>query len=450
MSKSDSVRMTEGSVSGRILRFAFPVFCGNLFQQLYNVVDSVVVGNFVGEDALAAVSSAGNLIFLMVGLITGIFMGAGVVISRYYGARQEKMVERAVHTSVGFAVAASVVMTAAGLIFVPPILRMMGTPDSVLPNSILYFRIYFGGIGAVMLYNAANGIFQAVGDSRHPLYYLAVSSVVNVVLDLLFVAVFQMGVGGAALATVLSQAVCAVLAFARLGRIQEEYRVRWSKVRMEWAMLKEILRMGLPSGVQNSIIAFANIIVQTNINAFGAGAVAGCGSYSKLEGFAFLPITSFSLAMTTFIGQNLGAGEYERAKKGARFGILLSVLLAEAVAVVMYVFAGPLIGIFNSSPDTVAYGVLQIYTISIFYFLLSYSHCVSGILRGAGKAVIPMLVMIASWCVIRVSYITVITRFIHEIQAIFWAFPITWSISSLILMIYYFKADWIHGFAVKK
>ena len=269
-------------------------------------------------------------------------------------------------------------------------------------------------------------------------------------LDLLFVAVFQMGVGGAALATVLSQAVCAVLAFARLGRIQEEYRVRWSKVRMEWAMLKEILRMGLPSGVQNSIIAFANIIVQTNINAFGAGAVAGCGSYSKLEGFAFLPITSFSLAMTTFIGQNLGAGEYERAKKGARFGILLSVLLAEAVAVVMYVFAGPLIGIFNSSPDTVAYGVLQIHTISIFYFLLSYSHCVSGILRGAGKAVIPMLVMIASWCVIRVSYITVITRFIHEIQAIFWAFPITWSISSLILMIYYFKADWIHGFAVKK
>ena len=325
--------MTEGSVWRHIVRFALPVFWGNLFQQLYNVVDSLVVGNFLGSDALAAVGSSSHLIFLLVGLFSGIFTGASVVISRYYGARDDAGVRTAVHTTVAFGLVAGVVITIAGVLLTPHLLIWMGTPESVLPNSILYFRIYFGGVIFVILYNTAAGIFQAVGDSRHPLYYLIVSSVVNVVLDLLFVAGFGMGVDGAALATVISQATSATLGFWRLCHTTGPYRIWFRKVRFHGRTLRQLLTLGIPSGVQNSIIAIANVVVQSSINLYGPMAMAGCGSYSKIEGFGFLPINSFALALATFIGQNLGAKQYDRARRGARFGILCSLMMAEVVGV---------------------------------------------------------------------------------------------------------------------
>ena len=284
--------MTEGSVWRHIVRFALPVFWGNLFQQLYNVVDSLVVGNFLGSDALAAVGSSSHLIFLLVGLFSGIFTGASVVISRYYGARDDAGVRMAVHTTVAFGLVAGVITTIAGVLLTPRLLIWMGTPESVLPNSILYFRIYFGGVIFVILYNTAAGIFQAVGDSRHPLYYLIVSSVVNVVLDLLFVAGFGMGVDGAALATVISQAASAALGFWRLCHTTGPYRIWFRKVRFHGRTLRQLLTLGIPSGVQNSIIAIANVVVQSSINLYGPMAMAGCGSYSKIEGFGFLPINS--------------------------------------------------------------------------------------------------------------------------------------------------------------
>lgn len=439
-----STLMTEGSAWRHIVRFALPVFWGNLFQQLYNVVDSLVVGNFLGSDALAAVGSSGSLVFLLVGLFSGIFTGASVVISRYFGARDEARMRVAVHTTVAFGLIAGVAMTVLGTWLTPHMLRWMGTPPSVLPNSILYFRIYFSGVIFVVLYNTSNGIFQAVGDSRHPLYYLILSSLTNVALDLLFVAVLHMGVDGAALATVISQAVSAFLGFRRLMRTTGSYRVFPRKVRINGPMLRQVLAMGIPSGVQNSIIAIANVIVQSSINLYGATAVAGCGSYAKIEGFAFLPITSFALAMSTFVGQNLGAKQYARAREGARFGITAAMVLAEGIGVAVYVLAPHLIGLFSSDPQVIAYGVLQARTASLFYCLLAFSHAVAGVMRGAGRAVVPMLVMLVCWCVIRVSYIMLVARASDNIRMIFWAYPLTWSLSSIAFLVYYLKADWPH------
>ena len=436
--------MTEGSVWRHIVGFALPVFWGNLFQQLYNVVDSLVVGNFLGSDALAAVGSSSHLIFLMVGLFSGIFTGASVVISRYYGARDDANVRLAVHTTVAFGLAAGVVITIAGVLLTPHLLIWMGTPESVLPNSILYFRIYFGGVIFVILYNTAAASFPAVGDSRHPLYYLIVSSVVNVVLDLLFVAGFGMGVDGAALATVISQAVSAVLGFWRLCRTTGTYRVWLGKVRFHGRTLRQLLTLGIPSGLQNSIIAIANVVVQSSINLYGAMAMAGCGSYSKIEGFGFLPINSFALALATFIGQNLGAKQYDRARRGARFGILCCLLMAEVVGVGINLLAPWLISLFNSDPQVIAFGALQARTVTLFYFLLAFSHSVAGVMRGAGRAIVPMLVMLVCWCVIRVSYIMLVARASGDIQMVFWAYPLTWALSSVAFLIYFVRGDWPH------
>lgn len=439
--------MTEGKISNKLVLFALPIFLGNLFQQLYNIVDSWVVGNFVGADALAAVSSSGSLIFLIIGFIYGIFIGASVIIARYFGERNMDALSKAIHTTVAFGLIAGVIVTVAGVIFSPWMLRMMGTPESVFPSSVLYFRLYFaGGLGIVM-YNTCMGIFQAMGDSRHPLHYLMVASGINVVLDLIFVVGFGWGVAGAAFATVLSQFFSAGLGLVKLMNVDGPHRIELTCIRIHMDMLIRILKLGIPTGVQNSVIGFANVIVQSNINSFGSVAMAGCGSYSKLEGFAFLPITSFSVALTTFIGQNLGAKAYDRARQGARFGITAGVVLAEAVGIFMWVTAPILIGAFNGDPDVIQFGVTQMRIEAPFYFLLSFSHCVAGILRGAGKTTVPMIVMLLFWCVVRIIYITTTVHFIPDIRVVFWAYPLTWFLSSVSFMIYYKKADWMHGFA---
>ncbi|WP_455619033.1 MATE family efflux transporter [Eisenbergiella sp.] len=438
--------MTEGSIWKKIIAFAIPLFLGNLFQQLYNTADSLIVGNFLGSEALAAVSSSGSLIFLMVGFFNGIAIGAGVVIGRYYGAREIEKVQKAIHTTIAFGLAAGVLLTLIGVCLTPQLLIWMGTPADVLPNSITYFRIYFCGSLAFVLYNIFVGILQSVGDSRHPLVYLIISSVVNILLDLLFVGVFRFGVGSAALATIISQFVSAILCIIRLSRSPEDYRVHIRKIRFDLFFLKQIIQNGLPSGFQNSIISIANVVVQANINSFGKMAMAGCGAYSKIEGFGFLPITCFAMSMTTFISQNLGAKKYDRAKKGARFGILCSITMAELVGVLIYAFAPVLIAAFNNDPEVIAYGTTQARTVTLFYFLLAFSHCVAGILRGAGKATVPMLVMMCCWCIIRITYISIVVKIIPVINVIFWAYPLTWTLSSIIFLIYFLKADWIHGF----
>lgn len=442
---TNSILMTKGSIYKQIIKFSFPIFCGNLFQQLYNLVDSLVIGNFVGKESLAAVSSTGSLIFLIVGLFTGIFSGAGVVISKYFGAGDRKKVQSSIHTSVAFGIISGLIMTIIGTALAPLILRLMGTPPDVLDKAVIYVRIYFSGILTVVLYNTASGIYQAVGNSKRPLFYLIIASILNVVLDLLFVVGFNMGIGGAAIATVISQGVSVILAFYDLTHTLDVHRVTFKKIKIDKAMLKEILSMGIPSGIQNSVIALANVVVQSNINFFGAAAVAGCGSYSKIEGFAFIPITSFALSMTTYIGQNLGAKEYDRAKKGTYFGIAASTIMAEVIGIIFYIGAPSIISMFNQDPQVIGYGTMQARTIAPFFFLLAFSHCIAGILRGAGKSTVPMIVMLCCWCIIRVLYITIATHLFPVINVIFWAYPLTWTLSSIIFLIYYIKSNWLHG-----
>ncbi len=442
-----TTRMTEGIIWKQIIAFAFPIFLGNLFQQLYNTADSLIVGNFLGSNALAAVSSSGNLIFLMVGFFNGIAMGAGVVIARYYGAKEIMQVQKSVHTTIAFGIAAGILLTVAGTLLTSRILVWMGTPADVLPESTIYFRIYFMGSLSFVMYNIFVGILQSVGDSRHPLVYLIFSSIINILLDLLFVGVMGFGVGAAALATIISQFLSALLCLYRLVyKSPDEYRVALRSIRFDLPMLRQIIANGLPAGFQNSIIAFANVIVQSNINKFGKMAVAGCGAYSKIEGFGFLPITCFSLALTTFISQNLGAKQYERAKKGARFGILCSIIMAELVGVFLYLTIPILVRAFNRTPEVIAYGTAQARTVTLFYFLLAFSHCIAGILRGAGKASVPMFTMLCFWCIVRVTYITIAIRLIPDIRMLFWAYPLTWTLSSIVFLLYFLKADWVHGF----
>lgn len=437
--------MTEGNISKKIILFAFPIFLGSLFQQLYNVVDSLVVGNVLGKEALAAVSSTGSLIFLIVGFINGIFVGAGVIISQYFGAKNKEKLSIAVHTTIAFGFLAGAIVTIIGMVFTPWFLKLMGTPSDVFADAVTYLRLYFaGGIGIVM-YNACMGIFQAVGDSRHPLYYLIIAAIINVILDILLVAVFDFGVGGAAVATVISQFVSGILGLIKLTKVDEDHKLHVKRIKINGKMLESLMKMGFPTGVQNSVIAFANVIVQSNINQFGSVAMAGSGSFSKLEGFAFLPITSFSVALTTFIGQNLGAKQYQRAKDGARFGVIASISLAEIIGIFIWIFVPTLIKIFNSEPEVIELGAMRGRITSLFFFLLALSHCLSGILRGAGKTKVPMMVMLISWCVIRITYITIMVKIIPDIRVIFWAYPITWFISSVAFIMYYKKANWLEA-----
>ncbi len=444
--RSSGSSLTEGSIWKSMLLFALPVFLGNVFQQLYNTFDSWVVGNYLGDNALAAVSSSGSLIFMMIGFFNGVAMGAGVIIARCYGAKDYDSMRRAIHTDVAFGLTAGILLTALGVAFTPTILRWMDTPEDVLPQSISYFRYYFCGAIFTVMYNIMVGILHAVGDSRHPLYYLIFSSFVNVVLDLLFVAVFRWGVGSAAIATTISQGVSALLCFRLLLTTKEPYRVELKKIRYHWDSFKDIVRYGLPSGVQNSVIAMANLVVQTNINSFGKAAMAGCGSYSKIEGFAFLPITCFAQALSTFVGQNLGAQQYGRVKKGVRFAVICSVSMAELIGVASYLLAPQLISIFNDSPEVVAYGAAHMRTICLFYCLLALSHCIAGILRGAGKATVPMFIMLGCWCLLRVTYISIAMQHVNELHTVSMAYPITWFASSVLFIIYFYAADWMHAF----
>jgi len=444
-----TMNMTVGNVKRVIITFAVPVFISHLFQQLYNTVDSLIVGNILGKHALAAVSSSSSLLQLLISLMMGVSMGAGVVISRNFGANDEKGVSDAIHTAVGFAAIAGLTMTVVGVVLSPVLLQWMGTDPDVMPNSIVYFRNYFLGISAVALYNIFMGIMNALGDSRRPLYYLLFSSALNVVLDLLFVGVFRWGVGSAATATAISQAASAILCYLHLRKPGTIYQLQLRKIRLLPHELREIVRVGLPTGIQNSVTAIANVLVQSNINSFGPDAMAACGAYSKLQGFAFLPIMSFAMALTTFVSQNLGARQYERAKQGAKFGIISMMIVAEIIGVILAVGMPMFASWFNSDPGVVAIAVQQARIENLFFLLLAFSHSIMGICRGAGKTSFTMITMLLTWCLLRIVYVSIAMGINHDIQLLFWSYPITWMVSSVIFLIYFRKSDWVHGFDQK-
>ena len=450
MANAATCNMTTGAPWRRITAFALPVLLSQVFQQLYNTVDALIVGRFLGDVALAAVTSSGPLIFLLVSFFEGLTLGAGVAISRYFGANDPARVDRAIHTNILVSAISGLLLTGLGVWLTPHILRWMDTDPEVLPDAIDYFRYYFTGVLAVVLYNACKSIMNALGDSRRPLYYLLLSSAVNVVLDRLFIAGFGWGVWSAAVATTISQAISMVLCLIHLSGRHAAFRLQWSKLRVDRELFGEIVRYGLPSGIQNCIVSLANVVVQANINTFGKLAVAGCGTYSKLEGFAFLPITSFTMALTTYTGQNLGARQYDRAKKGARFGILCAITVAELIGLALYILMPQLARLFTQTPEVIQMATRQARTIAPFFFLLAYSHAVASVCRGAGKSIVPMVIMLGVWCVLRITYITLIMRVSHELLFLYLAYPITWSISSVIYFLYYHFSDWIHGFEKSK
>lgn len=445
----DATLMTEGSPKRVIAAFAFPIFLSQLFQQLYSTADAWIVSEYLGDSAFGAVKSSASLIFLMISFFVGASMGAGVVISRYFGAKDPEKLGKAVHTAVLISLLCGLTLTVIGTVLASYIPVWMQLDEKLRPYAISYLRWYFLGSVALVMYNTFKGIMNAVGDSKRPLYFLIVSSVTNVFLDWLFLGPLHLDIRWAAIATTISQALSALLCLRQLSKKGTVYALSWSKLRMDRGALTEILRYGLPTGVQNSVIGFANVLVQTNVNTFGGVGTNAFGAYGTIEGFAFLPITSFSMALTTYIGQNLGAKEYDRAKQGARFGILSAVIMAELIGLIVFCFARPLVSIFVDLQESIDIAVKQAHIEALFFCMLSFSHCIAGICRGAGKAFVPMFIMLGVWCVFRVTYITIAMRIDHNITLLFWAYPITWFISSVIYFFYYTKSDWIHGFEKK-
>ena len=436
--------MTEGVIWKELLFFSIPLLLGNLFQQLYNTVDSIIVGNFCGKNALAAVGSSNPIINLLVSFFMGLSIGAGVIISRYFGARDQEKLHDAVHTSIALTLAAGIFMTIFGYLASPLVLELVGTPAKVMDNSVLYLQVYFLGILGVMLYNMGSGILRAIGDSKNPLYFLIISSLTNIVLDLLFVVTFNMGIAGAAWATLISQCLSAVLTMILLVRSKAEYRVILKDIKMKKDMLISIIRIGLPSGIQNAIVSFSNVIVQKNINSFGASAMAGCGSYTKIDGFAILPVMSFSMAMTTFVGQNMGAKKYDRVKQGAKTGMIMSCSITAAIALILFLFAPNILRIFSDDKQVLYYGILMMRTVVPGYLFLAISHALSGVIRGAGLTTVPMIVMVCCWCFLRMAWILCMMPIFHDIRVVFWGYTLTWLASCICMYAYYKKAHWLY------
>ncbi len=435
--------MTEGVIWKQILAFSLPLLVGNLFQQLYNTVDSIVVGNYVSSQALAAVGTSNSLINLIIGMFLGISVGAGVIISQYYGAKNHRKLSWAVHTCIALSIIGGLGMIVLGVWLSPIILVWMNTPADVLADSTTYLRIYFCGSLFNIVYNMGSGILRAVGDSKRPLYYLIVSSLTNVVLDLLFVLVFHWDVAGVAIATIISQGVSAVLVMWNLMRTKEPYRVEIKNIRIDKRMMKRVLMVGIPSGIQQSIISLSNVIVQSNINVYGSAAMAGFGSYSKVEGFIMLPLQTTCMSATTFTGQNIGAKKYDRVKKGIIQGMIMSAIYTVAVSLVLYFFGGEVLKIFSSEPDVIRFGQEAIGIIVPFYLTMTVHQIIMGTLRGAGKTFVTMLIGVGNMCILRMIYINCLVPFFPSFHAVVLCYPITWITTMLMDVLYCWKAKWL-------
>ncbi len=441
--KTKLVAMTEGVIWKQLLIFSMPLLVGNLFQQMYNTVDSIVVGNFIGSEALAAVGSSNSLINLIIGMFMGIATGAGVIISQYYGAKDEQKLHWAVHTCMALSLIGGAALIVIGVILSPLILEWMGTPEEVMPNSVSYLRIFFCGSLFNLVYNMGAGVLRAVGDSKRPLYYLIISSLVNVVLDLVFVIVFQMGTPGVGYATVIAQGVSAVLVVHTLIKTDDIYRLIPSKIRIDRRMMKRILKLGIPSGIQQSIISLSNVIVQANINGFGAAAMAGYGAYGKVDGFAMLPLQSFCMAATTFTGQNIGAKQEKRVKQGVFQGIAISLSYTVLIAFILFPNAEKILRIFSPDENVIYYGIETMKVLLPFYWTLAIHQILMGTIRGSGRTMVSMLIGVGNMCILRMIYINLLMPFFPSFVAVMWCYPITWTTTMLMDIVYTLKAKWL-------
>ena len=434
--------MTQGTIWKQLIYFAFPLLIGNLFQQLYNTVDSVVVGNFVSTEALAAVGSVTPIINMLVGFFSGLATGAGVVISQFFGAKNGQMLHKAVHTTLLMTVGLGVIFTFIGIFMTPLMLNLMSTPADVFDGAALYLRIYFGGVLGLMLYNMVSGILRAVGDSKRPLYFLILSSLLNVVLDLAFVLIFHWGIAGVAIATIIAQFISAFLLLVVLARSDEDYKLVLRDLKMDTEILKRIVRIGLPAGLQMAVTSFSNVFVQSYINRFGSACMAGWTSYSKIDQFVLLPMQSLSLSATTFVGQNLGAGNLSRAKKGTRVSMAISVAITAVLTVLLIAFSSQLLMLFNQDENVLYYGNIFIRYLAPFYVICCINQIFAGSLRGAGDATGPMIIMLLSFVVFRQIYLFVGSQFFDSIIFVGLGYPAGWLVCSVFMAIHYFRGRW--------
>ena len=437
------VDMTQGSITRHLIQFALPLLAGNVFQQLYNMVDTWVVGNFVSNEAFSAVGTVGPIINMLIGFFMGLSSGAGVVISQYYGAHRPEKVRDTVHTAMVLTLVLCAAFTALGLALIPAMLDLMNTPAEVLPESTAYLSIYFSGITGLLIYNMGSGILRAVGDSRRPFYFLVVSAVLNTGLDLLFVAVFHWGIAGAAIATVAAQVLSAGLVLGVLTRSRGCYRIQWRGMRMHRGILRNIFVVGVPSALQLAITSFSNVFVQSYVNRFASSCMAGWAAYQKIDAFVILPMTTLSVTATTFVGQNVGAGNWDRAKQGIRCALAMATVVTGVLLVPLMVFAQPLCTLFNQEPEVLGYGVYFIRLISPFYLVANFNQIYAGALRGAGDAKVPMVIMLGSFVVFRQLYLFVTYQVAGTLLPVALGYPVGWVVCSGVLLWYYRSGRWM-------
>ncbi len=441
--KGNTQDLTKGSIVKAIILFSIPLLIGNLFQQLYNAVDSYVVGNYVGKNALAAVGASTPIINMLIGFFMGISTGAGVVIAQFFGAGDLTKMKKAIHNSIALTLVMGVVLTVVGLVFNDPILKAIGVPSDVFSEASTYLSIYFWSLIFVMIYNMGSGILRSVGDSKRPLYFLIFSSVVNIVLDFLFVKYFDFGVAGAGYATLIAQAISAIMVMYVLMKTNDSYKVVLKDIKFDKEILLRIIKIGLPTGFQQSIVSLSNVIVQSYINVYGASVIAGYSVTIKIDGFVTLPLQAFNMAITTFVGQNIGAKKYERVKKGAYITTFLAMVTIGFFVVIMYFFGCDFIALFNQEKDVIDAGRLMQLTFLPFYIVLPINQVINGVLRGAGRSAVPMYVMIFSFVFLRQIYLFLVTKVTSDIVYVFLGWPTTWVVCSLIFIVYFFKVQWL-------
>ena len=442
--RRDGYGIVEGVIWQQLLIFFFPILLGTFFQQLYNTADAMIVGKYVSKQALAAVGGAtGNLINLIVGFFIGLASGATVIISQFFGARQDRQVSRTVHTALAMAVAAGIFLTVVGLLLAPWMLTLLDTPQDVMEPALIYIRIYFLGMVPSLIYNVGSGILRAVGDSRRPLYFLIVACLTNIVLDVLFVVGCDMGVAGAAWATILSQTVSAVLVILVLARSHTACRLDLRRIRFHGDLLRRIVRIGLPMGLQSVMYSISNVMIQAYINGFGTDVSAAWSAWGRLDGFFWMVLNAFGISVTTFVGQNFGAEKYDRVKKGVRECLLMAFAAAAGFSTVLLLFGRQLFGIFTNEAAVVDAGMLVLRNIAPYFVTYVCVEILSGALRGAGESLVPTMLTLFGVCLLRLLWLLVFVPMDRTIQRTVFSYPMTWTVTSLLFILYYLKGGWM-------
>ena len=435
--------MTFGRPSKHILAFALPLIFGNLFQQLYSMADSIIVGQYLGVDALAAVGSVGSLQFLILGFCMGSCAGLAIPIAQRFGAHDEENLRKYVANSVWLSAAMGLIVTAITVALARQILVWMQTPANIIDEAYAYFAAVLLGIPAMILYNLASSIMRALGDSKRPLYFLLLSSVLNIVLDLVFIVIFRMGVAGAAIATDISQLVSCVLSLRFLIKSTDDCRVIPREIRLHKKMAARIIRVGLPTGIQNMVISFSNVLVQASVNSYGAAAMAGFAAYMKIDGFNILPVSSISMAATTFVGQNYGAGRLDRVKKGTWVTLAMGLVYTLATGALLLLGQDAIMHLFTNDETVVFFGEAAMHWFCPFYFLLSILHGLAGAVRGTGASVPPMVVLLVSLCLFRIVWIQWVLPLFSGIEGVFILYPVSWALGAGLMILYAWKGKWM-------